>query len=159
MRESSIAFIESPHRKIALKTFTKFLLLIATVSAVITVAILFSDQTRAVDERLPVPAEFATSEHRVREVAPDSERKRDWEYEDSSGNSIKMSKCDDSGFFSSSKTCFVTEDKMVWFEYIDTRGQSQEVITYDGVEYKAECIRNGSFWDWNVKMYCGSEPR
>lgn len=147
-----------------MKPVTKFLLLIATVGAVIAAAIFLSvqirAQTRAVDERLPAPAQFATSEHRVREVAPDHGTKKDWEYEDSAGNSMKMSKCDGSGFFSS-KTCFETEDKLVRFEYKSRRkgGYTGEVITYDGVEHKVECIRNGSGWDWNVKKYCGSEPR
>ena len=143
-----------------MKPFTKFLLIIAAVSAVIAAAVFFPGQAREVDERLPAPAQFATSEHRVREVAPDHGTKKDWEYEDSSGNSMKMSKCDGSGFFSS-KTCFETEDKLVRFEYKSRRkgGYTGEVITYDGVEYKAECIRNGSFWDWDVKKYCGSEPR
>lgn len=142
-----------------MKPLTKFLLLIATVGAVIAAAIFLSGQARAVDERLPVPAQFATSEHRVREVAPDSGTKKDWEYEDASGNSMKLSKCDDSGFFSST-TCFETADKLVRFEYRHRSkgGMTQETITYDGVEYEAECIRNGSFWDWHVKMYCGSEP-
>lgn len=149
-----------PARKDRLKYITKYLIFITTVGAVIAAAIFFSSQARAVDERLPVPAQFANSEHRVREVAPDHGTKKDWEYEDSSGNSMKMSKCEDSGFFST-KTCFETEDRLVRFEYKHRSkgGYTREVITYDGVEHKVECIRNGNFWDWHVKFYCGSEPR
>lgn len=143
-----------------MRPLTKYLIFIASVGAVIAAAIIVSGQTRAVDERLPVPAQFANSEHRVREVAPDHGTKKDWEYEDSSGNSLKMSKCEDSGFLST-KTCFETEDRLVRFEYKHRRkgGYTQEAIIYDGVEHKVECIRNGSFWDWHVKFYCGSEPR
>lgn len=140
-----------------MKGFGKFLLIMVTVTAVIAGFILLSTRTNEPDSRVPAPEQFADSEHRVREIEWGSDNKKDWEYEDAFGNRKEMAKCKDRHPLSST-TCFETEDTLVRFEYRYRKGMRNERITYDGVEYETECIRNGDFWDWNVRMYCATVP-
>lgn len=101
-------------------------------------------------------ADVAAAQYKVVEVDSGSSLSRDWEYEDSTGNRVEMAECEGSGFFD--KNCFETADKLVRFEYsIHKSNFRSEVITYDGVEHKADCISRGGFWD--SMKYCGSGLR
>ena len=101
-------------------------------------------------------ADVDATQYKVVEVKSDKVLSRAWEYEDSTGNRVKMSECEDRDFWS--KNCFETADKLVRFEYGTYKGRLRsEIITYDGVEHLAECTRRGSFTD--SKNYCGSGLR
>lgn len=101
-------------------------------------------------------ADISNADHKIVEVDSGSMFSRDWEYEDSTGSRVKMAECEGNDFFS--KNCFETSDKLVRFEYSTHKGRLRsEVITYDGVEHLAECIRRGGFSD--SMNYCGSDLR
>lgn len=101
-------------------------------------------------------ADVAAAQYKVVEIDSGSSFSRDWEFEDSTGNRVEMSKCEDNGFFS--KNCFVTDDELVRFEYSIRKGRFlSETITFDGVEHKADCIELGGFME--SKKYCGSGLR
>lgn len=97
-------------------------------------------------------AEVNASTHRVMQ-GESKGFNRSWEYIDSTGTHLDMNKCKDSNFFS--KNCVETADGLARFEWGTNKNSVvSEVIFFDGVELKTECVHVGGFW--NSKELCGA---